>query len=55
MEDFPIALRNTEHVADYGHRQPVRKISDQVHMAAGLDVIDERHRHRQCDDRNRRE
>ena len=43
MEDFPVALRNTEHVADHGHRQPVRKIGDQIHMAARLDVIDNEH------------
>ena len=40
MEDFPVALRNTEHVADHGHRRPVGKIGDQVHMAARLDVVD---------------
>jgi hypothetical protein len=40
MKDFPVALRDTEHVADHGHRQPVSKIGDQVHMAARFDLID---------------
>ena len=40
-EQFPVVLRNAEHVADHGHRQPERKIGDQVHMAARLDVIDD--------------
>ena len=40
MEDFPVALRNTEHVADHSHRQRVRKIGDQVQMTARLDVTD---------------
>ena len=40
MEDFPVVLRNTEHVADHGHRQPIRKIGDQVHVAVRLDAID---------------
>src|SRR6516225_12170776 len=40
MEEFSVLLRNTEHLADYGHRQAVGKIGDQVHMPAGLDAID---------------
>ena len=40
MEEFPMLFRNTEHVADHGHRQAVRKIGNQVHMAVSLNAVD---------------
>ena len=41
MKDCPVTFGNTEHVADHGDRQAIRKICHQVHMVARFDLIDD--------------
>ena len=39
-EDVSALLRDAQHVADHGHRQPESKIRNEIHTAAGLYAID---------------
>ena len=40
-EDLPVLLRDAEHVADHGDRQPEGEIRDEIHMAARLYAVDD--------------
>jgi len=40
-KDLAVLLRDTKHVADHNHRKPESKISNEIHMALRLHVIDD--------------